>query len=324
MKAFILAGSDQEHSYSAIEQACKPFGIECAVVTKTSAASIPSTNSERIIFIAPNLLETVDNMALAIATLLEETEENSALLYQDSQSLTPFPTHIDRFFSYITATSHALPIALIAPTTMFRDCSLTAQFEGNELLALLATHVLSEEQAIATIPIRVDVSRDSTPTSTLLAQILKLGLTQSNIEQIFPKQNWTQYEAESAALCLQDAATQFMRFGDFPSAEECLQHSEQLEESPRTFALKGLIAAKRGQTLEAMAQMVSSLQRYELRKRENQIHLVRYAPQNLEVINSALHAGLDALNSRDNQSALSHFTDAVFGFDPFYREKGLT
>jgi predicted oxidoreductase len=33
--------------------------------------------------------------------------------------------------------------------------------------------------------------------------------------------------------------------------------------------------------------------------------------------------GLDALNKRDNARALTHFSEAVFNFDPFYADHGV-
>ena len=33
--------------------------------------------------------------------------------------------------------------------------------------------------------------------------------------------------------------------------------------------------------------------------------------------------GLEALNKRENDRALTHFSEAVFNFDPFYAEYGV-
>ena len=79
----------------------------------------------------------------------------------------------------------------------------------------------------------------------------------------------------------------------------------------------------RGEVLGAVANMVSSLQQYEQRKKDNSKHYSRFAPNNLETINQNLNAGLEALNKRNNEEALTFFTKAVFQFDPFYQDTGI-
>jgi hypothetical protein len=102
-----------------------------------------------------------------------------------------------------------------------------------------------------------------------------------------------------------------------------LKLSDQLEDSPRSLALKGIIAFDRGETLGAVANLVSSLQQYELRKKSDGSHYLSFAPNNLERINSNLNAGLQALNKRNNEAALEHFAEAVNDFDTFYTEHGV-
>lgn len=71
--------------------------------------------------------------------------------------------------------------------------------------------------------------------------------------------------------------------------------------------------------------MVSSLQQYETRKNDdNKSHYLSFKPNDLEVVNSKLHAGLEALNLRDNESALSYFAEAVFDFDPLDKDLAST
>jgi hypothetical protein len=41
------------------------------------------------------------------------------------------------------------------------------------------------------------------------------------------------------------------------------------------------------------------------------------------VINSRLVDGLNALNKRENDKAITHFSEAVFNFDSFYAEHGV-
>ena len=104
---------------------------------------------------------------------------------------------------------------------------------------------------------------------------------------------------------------------------EHLQFGDRLEDSPRSLALKGLIALKQGEVLAAVANMVSSLQEYEKRKVESGNHYLTFKPRNLEDINTSLQNGLSALNKRENDRAAEFFTDAVFQFDQFYEDCGL-
>lgn len=154
-------------------------------------------------------------------------------------------------------------------------------------------------------------------------RLLKITADSFNIEELFPNHAWREFSKESAAAAYHSLAALFLRFGDVESANQCLACSESLEESPRYFALKGLIQRERGETLGAVANMVSSLQCYESRKRNDGNHYLSFKPDNLEMINSRLVDGLEALNKRDNIKALENFAEAVFQFDPFYTELGV-
>jgi hypothetical protein len=84
--------------------------------------------------------------------------------------------------------------------------------------------------------------------------------------------------------------------------------SERLEESPRYFALQGLIQHAQGKTLGAVANFVSSLQCYEARKKADEGHYLTFTPGDLTMIKTRLAEGLDALNRRDNAKALASFS----------------
>jgi hypothetical protein len=155
------------------------------------------------------------------------------------------------------------------------------------------------------------------------ARLVKVAVDAFNIEELFPHHNWAAFSQESAAASYHSIAALLLRFGDSDSAAECLNCSERLEESPRYFALQGLIHKQKGETLGAVASFVSSLQCYESRKRNDGKHYITFKPSNLEVINSRLVDGLNALNKRDNETALNHFSEAVCNFDPFYAEHGV-
>jgi hypothetical protein len=155
------------------------------------------------------------------------------------------------------------------------------------------------------------------------ARCLRAVVDGLNIEEIFPQHNWKLFSAESAAASYHSLAALFLRFEDPDSAAQCLACSEKLEESPRYFALQGLIQQAHGETLGAVASLVSSLQCYESRKTADGAHYLSFKPTNLEIIKTRLAEGLDALNKRDNARALSSFSEAVFNFDSFYSEHGV-
>lgn len=155
------------------------------------------------------------------------------------------------------------------------------------------------------------------------SRVLSCVVDSMNIEELFPNFAWKEFSQESAAAAYHALAALFLRFGDTESAVQCLAHSEKLEESPRLFALKGLIQHTRGETLGAVANMVSSLQCYENRKTPDEKHYLSFKPRNLEIVASRLVDGLNALNRQDNDKALTHFSEAVFNFDSFYSEFGV-
>ncbi len=156
------------------------------------------------------------------------------------------------------------------------------------------------------------------------SRLLRRAIETCNIEDLFPNHPWEKFQQESAAACYHSLAAMFVRLGDLQTAGECLNLSDSFEDSPRSLALKAIIAQQKGETLGAVANMVSSLQQYELRKKnESDAHYLSFSPNDLEVINENLKSGLAALNKRDNESALKHFSTAVFNFDSFYTQHGL-
>ncbi len=169
----------------------------------------------------------------------------------------------------------------------------------------------SEEGAIQDIP---NISR---------AGAIRQLLETSNIEDLFPNLPWTENSSASAAASYQTLAAMFVRLGDNLSARECLNCSEKFDSSPRSLALKAMISKANGETLGAVADMVSSLQQYEVR-RVNSTPATSANIRNIEIINSHLVEGLEALQKQDNETALEKFSAAVFAFDPFYEAVGLS
>lgn len=157
------------------------------------------------------------------------------------------------------------------------------------------------------------------------ARLLRQTLDLCNIEDLFPEHPWSSHQEESAAASYHTLAALFIRGGDLESANRCLALSDTFEDSPRSLALKGFIAKERGELLGAVANMISSLQQYEIRKRnDNGEHYLTFKPLDLEVINTSMRDGLSALNKRDNGQALECFTEAILNFDSFYAETGIS
>jgi hypothetical protein len=219
----------------------------------------------------------------------------------------------------------------VAPTAMMAVRSnllpkseMPSGESATEMLTKLMIEIISAEENTSRAAGSVTAPREACLlTDSSRASCLKTLVNSANVEDLFPQHDWNTHEKESAAASYHTVAALFIRLGDSESAMDCLRVSDQLEDSPRSLALKGLIAIDRGEILGAVANMVSSLQQYELRKKENEIHYSRFQPQNLEVINENLNAGLQALNKRDNHRALNHFAEAVFNFDSFYGELGV-
>jgi hypothetical protein len=204
------------------------------------------------------------------------------------------------------------------------DATSSTEYLAQALVRSIADgDTIRHSTLIDTVISSANVSTTSNLSDEARARILKATIDAFNIEELFPKHNWISYGQESAAASYHSIAALFLRFGDPESAAECLDCSERLEESPRYFALQGLIHKQKGETLGAVASFVSSLQCYEARKVDTGKHYITFKPNNLEVINSRLVDGLNALNKRDNDSALNYFSEAVFNFDPFYAEHGV-
>lgn len=211
----------------------------------------------------------------------------------------------DEFIQQVTE-AHSVTAALLKMA--FRAIGEHSQVDWNlEDVSIKSNTPISEERL----------------TGSQCADLLRYALAVINIEELFPQHSWEQYPEESAAACYHSLAAKFIALGELPTARECLLQSDQLEDSPRSLALKGIIAMHEGEVLSAVANMVSSLQEYERRKGGESSHYLSFTPSNLEVINSRLQSGLSALNEQQNDKAAAFFTDAVFEFDGFYKECGL-
>lgn len=296
-------------------------------------------------------IETAVNMASAsmllfIDSRVEMSESDAASLIQQAagmeRTLAYAPISIgedlidlpnleaDGIVSSITG-SAAWPSAVVAAPKSFMDkMSLSAATSMTEALASAMTLAACENEAISRIDLNLGmpISPESYSvcqmTNSEISRVLQLAINSSRLEELFPNNPWESHTEEAAAAVYHELAAKFLKLNDVASAEECLSHSDKFDDSPRSLALKGIIALIRGETLGAVANMVSSLQQYEARKQNSSTsYFIKFAPKNLEIINSNLNKGLEALNRRDNDSALSFFTEAVFEFDPFFRNAGI-
>ena len=218
-------------------------------------------------------------------------------------------------------------IAISAPKAFLQSRSSRDFSSAREYMVQMICEAIGEGYSIeqvASSPLSPESASACTLSSSEQARSLAAIINSCNIEELFPNHAWKEHEEESAAASFHSLAATFIRLGDGTSAMQCLAWSDRLEDSPRSLALKALIAREQGETLGAVANMVSSLQQYEQRKKnEDNKHYLTFNPDNLDEINKMLSAGLDALNNRDNDRAYGHFAEAVYKFDPFYSQHGV-
>ena len=120
----------------------------------------------------------------------------------------------------------------------------------------------------AWIPIDTDFGDETCMMYTeLRAKLLNYIVNSCNIEDLFPQHEWDKFGEESAAASYHTLAALFYKLKDIEDAKECLSFSDKLEDSPRSLALRALIAMQDGESLGAVANLISSLQCYEARKK---------------------------------------------------------
>lgn len=286
--------------------------------------TLSSTKSEYLLLADPTNVLTdsqLDNLRAA-ASLLEESDiayisSNGDLSRDELANL-----DADSLLNSIINKS-ALSIAAIACKKSTLQNIIIAENESLAEISLrLFAKAISASGKITAIDHSDTTAEEKELSNGAFARSLSFLVEHFTIEDMFPKHAWKEHSEESAAAAYHTLTAYFMRFEDYDSAGECLKLSEKFEESPRSLALRALIAFNKGETLGAVANLVSSLQQYEERKKST-THYVKFSPQDIELINDSLVSGLDALNKRDNQRALDFFAKAVFNFDAFYAQHGL-
>lgn len=342
-------GASQSRLVKALESA-KATSAEVLVVSTVS--QMDEMNGVRVISSLKNglahalheALESAsgDRVIIADARLssypvltqfITETEQSAAVIAYaavqvDGESI-ELPDLLKNQIVPVLGMYSQLPFQLISIDRAFALQYTPADQSFTALMATWAIHALIEDEQVQRTETIARADRTENAESLCgvsdeeRARLLSIALDQCNIEDLFPNHAWDAHHEESAAAAYHSLAASFVRLGDSASALECLKLSDQLEDSPRSLALKGLIALDRGEILGAVANMVSSLQQYETRKQNDGSHYLSFQPKDLERINSRLQQGLQALNKRDNVTALEHFADAVFHFDDFYTSFGV-
>ena len=242
----------------------------------------------------------------ASAASLQGDSNNIEILCSSSFS----DTEIEHVLAELTTSDH-FPLALRFHTSLPAEDQSDAHLLA-EGFALLARNFADKSLIL------VHSNDAFAASNTIRAEALKAFTAIIPIEELFPNHAWETFQAESLAACYHVLAAYFIKLGDLESAEDCLQQSEPLEASPRTLALRALISQRHGETLGAVANMVSSLQQYEQRKNPTTAHYVSFQPKDIEVVNVNLKDGLEALNRKDNAEAFNKFSEAVFNFDGFF------
>jgi len=302
-----------------------------ASMTELLQAAVARAKHSRILFVdARSRIDSRQLIALMNSTNGRLGAVAYASLEMSGECVSLPELSTDSLVATLTSQTSWPTIFVTMKTTFAAEALKNAS--GNTLGDVMAEAMIRatiEGEAVERLNSQVEISsfdissNDTKLSNERMASLLKLAVNSCNIEDLFPQHAWKEHEEESAAACYHSLAALFIRYGDAESAIECLKLGDQLEDSPRSLALKGLIAFDRGETLGAVANLVSSLQQYELRKKNDGNHYLSFTPNNLERINSNLNAGLQALNKRNNEAALEHFAEAVNDFDTFYSEYGI-
>jgi len=205
------------------------------------------------------------------------------------------------------------------------SCTSVGEYLAQTLVRSLSDgDVIRSSASVNPLITPADAARLTELSGAQLARCLHAAVDSLNIEELFAHHNWLSHSKESAAAAYHSLAALFIRFGDKTAATQCLECSQRLEDSPRYFALKGIMQTESGETLGAVANFVSSLQMYEERKANgNTSHYITFSPTDMDAVQSRLAQGLSALNSNDNSRAIEHFREAVFQFDPFFAQHGV-
>jgi hypothetical protein len=310
------------------------YGGEVWITDNSLVTGLKRANAEaaskRVLIISSALALDAATLSSILSDLeTRPTMEQNLIVISTEQGTLEIPDLAPEALVASLGKQELWPFLLIATNRSALSLVSSSSAESTtELLAHSLIRAIADGDAVrssaASASIELSIARNlSSLSAEARARILNTAIDAFTIEELFASHDWNAFSQEAAAASYHSLAALFLKFGDTASAIESLNCSERLEESPRYFALKGLIQQAKGETLGAVANLVSSLQCYESRKVNDGKHYLTFKPQNLEVINSRLVDGLEALNKRDNDRALTHFSEAVFNFDPFYADHGV-
>lgn len=295
------------------------------------AQGINTASSQRVLIISSTLSLGASDI-IKMATELEPRSVLEHTVYQPSidGSVIELPEMAADTIVESLKHNSIWPLLCVATTryalsaTNPSGCTSVTEYIAQTLIRSLADGDTVTVSSTATPLMSAhDATRLTELPARQLGRCLHAAVDSLNIEELFPQHNWMSFGKESAAAAYHSLAALFLRFGDQNAAAQCLECSQRLEDSPRYFALKGLMQNVNGETLGAVASLVSSLQMYEERKAGTSQHYITFSPSDLEIVETRLAQGLNALNDKDNERAIEHFSQAVFNFDSFFARHGV-
>jgi hypothetical protein len=295
------------------------------------AEGISSASSKRVLIVSSSLSFATGDIS-RIAAELESRSVLEHTVYEPSigKSIIELPEMTSDSIIESVKVNSVWPLVCVATTryalsaTQPACCTSVAEYIAQTLIRSLSDgDVIRSSQISNPLMNPADAARLTELSNTQLSRCLHAAVDSLNIEELFPHHDWLSFSKESAAAAYHSLAALFIRFGDENAASQCLECSQRLEDSPRYFALKGIMQNANGETLGAVANFVSSLQMYEERKASTASHYITFTPSDLEVVQTRLAQGLNALNDKDNARAIEHFREAVFNFDPFFSQHGV-
>jgi hypothetical protein len=297
--------------------------VEVAILRPKAPANIPQHllgPTDEIIFLAAEACSTAPQM-LENLTSLQELNYG-VLLAKDQQHISINYT-AQNLLDLVETNSPLHIIGCCIPSTRLAEITELLRAEEapithlNICLSLLILTSLEDSGCM------LKFSKSSSSAQHQLSRsekalFLRLMLQSCNIEEIFPALTWDDSPEESATSAYHDLAAALLKFGDTTAALQCLEISDQFKESPRSFVMRGVIASQKGDTLAAVANIVSSLQQYEQIGSKNSLR------DNLEIsITECLQKGLEALNNHDNLLAYTKFAEAINTYDNYFEQKGI-
>jgi hypothetical protein len=289
-------------------------------VIKNAAGS--SLSADNVILIDADCFVADVDIVAAIALLA--AKPNSAFLYAPTPA--PNLTHASTVEKLTTTlmSECAFPFGgILFPVEILDEIPI----EANQNIRLVALLLFCKAIARKTTHFLIPHTIANKDSEFLLsnferAATMKELLSISNIEELFQSVGWDSPSdlPKKAAHCYRNLGAFFLRMGDLSSATDCVDLSESLHVSPRSTVLRGIIAANKGDSLTAVANLVSSLQQYEQNAALQQEYSNPLSEQVEIEVTSSMKQGLKALNQKDNLKAFGLFASAISKYDDFFAQ----